>query len=125
MLVNERHRRGTFANRAADALYRSRPHVTDRVHARHARFEGNGRPPVSGLHRRSRDDEAVRIEHDATAAEPFGFRISANEYEQVPNFVCCLNAGAPVTPRSGCEPAFGAGYGWPAVEAGRPLSRGA
>ena|SRR6516225_5351064 len=29
MRVNERHRRGAFADRTANALYRSRPHVTD------------------------------------------------------------------------------------------------
>jgi hypothetical protein len=31
--VDERHRRGAFADRAANALYRSRPHVTDCIHA--------------------------------------------------------------------------------------------
>jgi hypothetical protein len=92
MLVDERHRRSTFSDR--DALYRSRSHVTDRIHPRHARFEGNGHPPFCVLRGRSRDDESVGIERDATAVEPFGLRIRADEYKQVPHLVCRLDAGA-------------------------------
>jgi hypothetical protein len=99
MLVEERHRRGTFSDRAADALHRSRSHVTDCINAGHARFEGHWQPPFCGLHERSRDDESVRIEHDPTAIEPFGFRISADEHKQVPHLVRRLDAGAPVARR--------------------------
>jgi hypothetical protein len=35
----------------------------------------------SAVWRTPRDNEAMRIEHDATATQPFGFRVSAHEYE--------------------------------------------
>jgi hypothetical protein len=47
--VDERHRRGAFADRAANALYRSRPHVADCIDARHASFEGGGRASFGSL----------------------------------------------------------------------------
>ena len=91
--VDERHRRGAFADRAANALYRSRPHVTDREYARHARFEGGGRRPFSSLSGRSRKDESVCVERDPAAAEPFGFRIGADEHKQVAHVARRLGAG--------------------------------
>jgi hypothetical protein len=59
-----------------------------------------GTRPFCGLHVRSRDDESVRIEHDATAIEPFGFRISADQHKQVPHLVCRLEPALRVTSES-------------------------
>jgi hypothetical protein len=105
MLVDERHRGGTFTDRAADALDRSGSHVTDRKHARDARFESTGEPALGALRGWSRSDKSVLVEREAAATEPFGFGISADEDERVPHLMCCLDAVALVAPRNRCEPA--------------------
>ena len=47
----------------------------------------------------------MRVELDPAAAEPFGFRISADEHKQVPHLAHRLNAAAFVAPRNGGKPA--------------------
>jgi hypothetical protein len=78
--VDERDCCGTFADRATYTLHRSRARVTNGVHAWHARLERHGRAPVRSLDGRPGDNEAMRIEQDATATQPFGFRVSTSEY---------------------------------------------
>jgi hypothetical protein len=79
--MDERYYRGTFADSATDTLHRFRAHITHCVHARHARFERRRRPPVRDLHKRSGDNEGLRIERDATATKPICFGVGANEYK--------------------------------------------
>src|SRR5438105_12943874 len=93
-----------LANRASNALNRSRPHVAYGEYARNARFKCGWRAAIRTLRDQPGEDESMCVERDLASAEPTGFRIRPDEDEHVAYVGFLLGAGIFVAPRNRLQP---------------------
>src|SRR6266542_1181211 len=100
ILMDRRHDRCAFADRASDALDRPRAHVADGEHAGNAAFERGRRAFACTLREcLTGEHESVRVQSDAAIPEPAGLRIRTDEEEYVAYRSHFLAARPVVTPR--------------------------
>ena len=99
ILMDQRDDGRAFPDRAAHALDGTRTDVADGEHARHGRLErGRQAARRADRARLARQHEAMRITRHATAVEPIGLGVGADEQEHVAYRPLLLEAGLAVAP---------------------------